>query len=807
MKTFIFLTCAFIYLTGICSAQNKEKHLTAAVIEDFPPLYIIDKNGQPAGFAIDILNQFAKEADISISYIICLNWDSASAAIRNKKADFIPGIGIESNRMTEFLFSHEMETDPINIFVLKSNNTINNLDDLKGKKVCVIPGSVSETVVRNHSSEIIVEYSITVESAIFNLISGHIDAFVNSEPVIRKKLIDVGLTNKIKLISEPLIDLKRAYMFRQEDSLFVKNVVDSFLIKYTAGRQYLDAKIRWYGKAMPFWTLKRVFVYSAVFLILSTILFFVVWFITIKRINKKLKRSLFEQQQVKKALAESEERYRILSETSPFGILIVRQSTNRIYYVNNTFCQMFDYTKDELTNMSVDILFPKGEFKNIETVLSKTDSSADNEILLNTHDCLKKNGMIFKCRVHTSPIIITEEKLTVAFYVDITEEDKLHEMQKQTEKLLSIGQLAGGIAHDFNNQLAGIAGYCDLLLDKLNGNELTGYVLKMITAVNRSADLTRKLLAFARKGKLTETVINVNAIVEEVVSLLSHSLDKKIKITFSLKADPANISGDSSQIQNAILNLAINARDAMPDGGELSIITDVQYIDRDATDKMDLDISPGRYLSLSVTDTGTGMSRTVQEHLFEPFFTTKEIGKGTGMGLAAVYGTVKSHHGTIRVYSESGLGTTMTLYLPLVSADCLKEEKQNIEIKKHQDADGRMILVADDEDTIRETVADVLRSGGYNVHACSNGRDAVEFYKEHVKEVKLVLLDMIMPVMDGKETFVALKSINKDVVAILSSGYTLNSIAQSALDNGVKKFIQKPYRKQQLLDIIGEVLS
>jgi signal transduction histidine kinase len=237
--------------------------------------------------------------------------------------------------------------------------------------------------------------------------------------------------------------------------------------------------------------------------------------------------------------------------------------------------------------------------------------------------------------------------------------------RKQAEKMQALGQLAGGIAHDFNNHLSAIMGFAEILAEQVEEDSLRSYAEMIALAATRSADLTRQLLAFARKGKYMAEPVDVHSIIAEVVTFLGRSIDKRITIRQNLSADPSSILGDASQIQNALLNLAINSRDAMPGGGELTFSTSSESLDETRCKGLSLDIIPGRYIKISITDTGKGIDQKNLQHLFEPFFTTKDVGEGTGMGLAAVYGTVRNHKGGISVFSRPGQGSTFDIYLPV----------------------------------------------------------------------------------------------------------------------------------------------
>jgi nitrogen-specific signal transduction histidine kinase/CheY-like chemotaxis protein len=376
-----------------------------------------------------------------------------------------------------------------------------------------------------------------------------------------------------------------------------------------------------------------------------------------------------------------------------------------------------------------------------------------------------------------------------------------HENLRQAEKINAIGQLAGGIAHDFNNQLTVIMGFAELLTAKLEDTKLKNYAQQITETAARAADLTGQLLAFSRKGKYLNVSTDIHQLIEEVEKILQHSIDKQIIIKHELSASPSRIQGDPTQLQNAILNLALNARDAMPVGGELKFVTQNRMFSEDDPAE---DLAEGEYIQISVSDTGTGMDKETQQRLFEPFFTTKEVGKGTG--LPSVFGTVKNHGGTIRVYSEPGKGSTFKLYLPL-NFKQKKQPKQDVSPPAMIKGNSENILVVDDEPTILEVVKEMLQELGYQPKICQNPLIAIDIYKNEWQKIDLVILDMVMPVKNGKVLFKALKAINPDIKAILASGFTINGEAQQILDMGVLSFVQKPFSKYEIANALARALS
>jgi PAS domain S-box-containing protein len=379
--------------------------------------------------------------------------------------------------------------------------------------------------------------------------------------------------------------------------------------------------------------------------------------------------------------------------------------------------------------------------------------------------------------------------------------EALQTQLSQHEKMDAIGQLAGGIAHDFNNQLNGIIGFAELLKAKSNDAVLYGYAENILKASRRAATLTAQLLAFGRKGKNLIASVDMHKVIAEVVELLHRSIDKRIEIKQHLATASSAVLGDPTQLQNAVLNLALNARDAMPQGGVLSFSTHVVTLEEGSLGE---ELAAGQYLELCVTDTGIGMDAEVKNRLFEPFFTTKEVGKGTGLGLASVYGTMRNHHGAIRVDSEPGRGSSFHLYLPVHEVPDTATVVTPAAISVH--GHGRILLV-DDEPINLVLGSAMLRNLGYEVIPCDDPIQALERYQQEWRTIDLVLLDMIMPKLGGKQLFLAMKQENQHIRALLMSGFSIDGEAQAILDHGVLAFLQKPFELAELSRKVADSMN
>ena len=485
--------------------------------------------------------------------------------------------------------------------------------------------------------------------------------------------------------------------------------------------------------------------------------------------------------------------------------VVITDAKATIQYTNPAFEQITGYTREEMLGQNPRVLKSgKHDHAFYEEIW---DTLTHGETWSGRFVNKKKDGTLYTEDATISPVRDPSGKTVnyVAVKRDITHELLLEERLSQAQKMEAIGQLAGGVAHDFNNQLAGIINYSELLLRRLEDDKERGYADMILNTAQRSADLTGQLLAFSRKAELRITNVDVHALVAEVVSLLSHTIDRRITIKQRLEASPTTTMGDASQLQSALLNLAINARDAMPEGGELIIGTEVVTLDKEFCRTHPHGVEPGQFLLVSVSDTGTGMDEESLAHIFEPFFTTKGVGAGTGLGLAAVYGTVRSHKGTIHVYSEPGHGSVFKVYLPLAAAG--NDDAVSAEPTTTAAAGPARILFVDDEKSVRMSSCEALRGLGYEMVPCENGAEAVECYRESWRDVDLVILDMVMPKMNGHDAFRAMHKVNPGVKVLLLSGYSLDSRIQAVLDEGVLDYLQKPFRLDDLYAKVAQLLA
>ncbi|MFC1476743.1 ATP-binding protein, partial [Fibrobacterota bacterium] len=468
-----------------------------------------------------------------------------------------------------------------------------------------------------------------------------------------------------------------------------------------------------------------------------------------------------------------------------------------------SFYKREDLLKNDIRNIFVN----KNAFKEMLQKLESKGRISDHELQISN-----KDGSIIYCTI-TSSLIKEEEKTRITGVLrDSTERRsaesgklKLQEQLRQSEKLQLLGQLAGGIAHDFKNQLFGIAANARLMKGKsANDGSIRDCADNILRAANRSSELTKQLLAFARRGKYQSVAIDMHSTIYELIKLLERTIDKKIHIHTQFNAEKPVVQGDPSQLENALLNLAFNARDAMPKGGTLTLSSENVSLDEDFCSKSEYDVRPGLYVKISVKDDGVGIDDENIKRVFEPFYTTKEM--GSGLGLSAVYGTIKEHKGAITIETQTGAGTTVSLFFPSSSLKVMRREKTR-EMKRL--TLSKNLLIVEDEEIVRTSSKAALEDLGFNVVACPNGRSALQYYENNFDKTDLILLDMILPDYDVKDLFAEFQRINPPAKIVLWSAYTFPDTVQSLREKGAIDFIDKGSNviefKQRISEIAEEL--
>jgi two-component system cell cycle sensor histidine kinase/response regulator CckA len=520
-------------------------------------------------------------------------------------------------------------------------------------------------------------------------------------------------------------------------------------------------------------------------------------------LNEELKKEIVEKQRAEQVLRESEEKWRNLFENSIEAVFTLDLS-GKITSVNRAGQDLTGYTRDEMTGKNalrfvkpVERRFTRGLFLNL--------FETGEPIATLTYTLVTKDGQERTVEGYVN--VIKKDNKTIGFQGtlrDITDKLRLEGQIAQTQKMEAVAALAGGMAHNFNNILVGIMGYAEYLLAKRDEGDPDYKALSTIyEGAVRASELTRQLLNTARGGQYHPRTLNLNDVIKKFLPLIQGTFNKSIEIRTNLAADLYQIEGDVGQLEQCLLNLAINARDAMGSEGVLTIETKNRHLDaRFVRDHMG--VGEGDYVVLSVSDTGHGIPATIQGRIFEPFFTTKESKGGTGMGLCSVYGIVKNHRGVITVTSEVKKGATFTIYLPVA-----KEKAQGVPLSELKNEKGKneLILLIDDELIVREMWSDFLKTLGYRVITAQDGKEGVAIVEQNRDGIDLVILDLIMPRLGGRETLEKIREIKPDVKVIITSGYSEYERARDLFGEKTIGFIPKPSQLREISEKVREALD
>ncbi len=506
------------------------------------------------------------------------------------------------------------------------------------------------------------------------------------------------------------------------------------------------------------------------------------------------------------SVRDSRSKYKNLFDNALVGIYRTRYPDGLFLEVNDTLASLIGLPKEEIVGKLTtrELHSDISQMEELDLLLQKFGEVTEMELEMNLPGDRK---MICSASMKIYP----DEGFIEGVVVDISrqktaekEKERLQEELIQRGKMDAIGQLAGGIAHDFNNMLSGIMGAAQLLNSPARElDEKSKKLVDLILAASsRASDLTAKLLSFGRKGGSGAESVDIHSVIQETLYLLEKTINKNVRIVMNLSASDLIVRGNRSGIHNALLNIGINASNAMPEGGVLSIDTKNTDLDEKFCRNCAFDIVPGKYIVLDIRDTGCGIEKENLKRIFEPFFTTRMSGKGTGLGLAAVYGTVEGHKGALEVFSEPGEGTLFRIYLP-----CSEKIRLPGKNKKEFISGSGTIFLVDDEEIIRSTVGTMLGEMGYNVKLAENGEEAVAIFEKDYESIDLTIIDMIMPKMNGAKAFYRMKEIDPDCRVIIASGYTEDENMDKLMARGLAGFIRKPFLFDELSRFLSEIMG
>ncbi len=505
------------------------------------------------------------------------------------------------------------------------------------------------------------------------------------------------------------------------------------------------------------------------------------------------------------ALTESADRFRSVTRTAADAILITNHDGNILYW-NQSAEKIFGYKEEEILGQSMTILMPKEYLAGYLEEIQRLDQ-LDFPDSVNLPDglyAIRRSGEEFPVEISLAGWGSRDHRNYSAIIRDVTEKEQNRKQVEQRDRLAAVGQLAAGVAHDFNNILGTVILFSELLLTDAQEDTETH---EMLTAIHeqagRGAQLTSQILDFSRKSVIKKQPVDIVSSLSETRDLLMRTLPENILIDLSSSRKRFVIDADPTRLQQIIMNLAINARDAMSSGGELRF--NIQQFESDKSDLPNPELSEGDWLCLQISDTGCGIPPNVMPHIFEPFFTTKSAGQGTGLGLAQVYGIIKQHGGHIQVESEEGNGTTFNIYFPLISLDAWVEEDG--EIRHRIDGEGGSIMIVDDDPPMRKALEKILQSLNYKVVIAENGAQALEILKDAHGSIKLVLTDMVMPTMGGKELSQNMKEQFPEIKIVLMTGYPLGKGTRQLFDHSQMSWMQKPLTTAGVSKTLHEMLD
>ncbi len=509
--------------------------------------------------------------------------------------------------------------------------------------------------------------------------------------------------------------------------------------------------------------------------------------------------NITDRKRVEEALFESEQKYRSIVEGSHAGVYIIEDGLFR--FVNTTLCDIFGYTYGEIVDTMgpADLVLPE-DFPAVGESLEKRLTGEIKTAEL-TYRIRRKDGEIRSIKAIGSSILYKGRPAVIGTLLDITKEKELEAQLLQSQKLETVGRLAGGIAHDFNNMLGVILGNVQMAKINLSASEHTYAFCDAIErATTKAADLVRQLLAFSRRQLLELKTLDLNNLVAGFEKMIHRVIAENIDMSFVLAKDLPAIKADETQMNQVLINLIVNARDAMAEGGILTISTGVMDVEARYI-QTHPDVRPGRYVMLSVADTGTGMEKDVSDRMFEPFFTTKA--GGSGLGLSVVYGIIKQHGGFVEVMSERGRGTTIRVFLPRAEEAVIPTARPETPVETGNET----ILIVEDDEDFRKVEAEMLTRLGYRVYSAADGMEGITLFAEKSKEIDLVILDVVMPRMSGRDALEGMRRIRPDVPSLFVTGYSLDGIhVNYILDQGIEA-LQKPFSFDTLSRKIREVMQ
>ncbi|MBF0302491.1 MAG: transporter substrate-binding domain-containing protein, partial [Desulfamplus sp.] len=779
---------------------------------EFQPIEFFDENGNYTGIGADYVRLIEQKLGIKFQIVRCKNWDEVIERAKNREVDVL-GNAVKTPQREEYLLFPTPYLKIPSVIIVRNKVTANlTFEMLKGMNVVMVSGYGYVDLIRNKYPEINIELLPDLKSALRKVSFGMADAFVGDLATASFYIESEGISN-LRLAGETEPPNISGFAVRS-DWLELSEILEKGIALLTEEEQK-EIFSRWIrlgaepGVTMA--QLKKIIliIISIVFIIIVIFLFWNRMLQSVVRLKTEdLRKEIEERKHAESALIKSEAHLRALIKTIPD--LVWFKDIDGIYLACNLKFENF-------VNMEEKDVIGKTDYdlvpKEMADIYRRDDkiSMEQRTIFIREEQLTYHDGHTEIVETIKTPFYGSDGHVIGVLGIarDITERkkaeeerQKLQEQLFQARKMDAIGHLAGGVAHDFNNMLSIIIGRTELARLSISVSDpLYNSLFEIESVAKRSADLTNQLLAFARKQTIAPQVINLNNSIEEMLNMLRRLIGEDIEFVWRPFSELFLVKMDTAQLDQVFANLIINARDAIINGGGKIIIETNNVIVDNSYCELNSCSIPGEYVVMAVSDNGCGMDKKTLDNIFEPFFTTKELGKGTGLGLATIYGIVKQNGGFINVYSELGSGTTFRIYLPRIYDEENQRELASYEIVDKEAMGGtETILLVEDESAILEVSQVMLEMLGYNVIAADRPDEAIRLANDYKGEIDLLITDVIMPEMNGQEVANKLRSIFPDIKLMFMSGYTANVISHhGVLDSGVN-FIQKPFSMKELAE-------
>lgn len=803
----VYIACGAF--THSVFARTGEHIIQARGDRDYPPFEFLNATHEPDGFNVGLLKAIANEMNLSVN-IQLGDWAVIRDELEQGRIDLITGMYRTPEREEHIDFSIPFYVANYALFY-REGEQARSLNDIAGESILVQKADLGHDFLLEHQTTNRLILTSTWPDALAALSQGKGRAAFGPRlqgiMVIKKNRL-----SNLRYSLESPMQAKYCFAVTNGNTSLLADLNEGLTALKSSGA-YDRMYEKWFGvyeqKPLTFSSALSFLAWPCILLGAAIVLLFV-WSTTLHRqVAAKtalIQKELQERRMAEEALKKSEKRLAITLDSIGDGVI----STDL-----NGLVERMNPVAEQLTGWSIadargkplheiflllDSTTLQPVLMDIQNLSAKNGSRPDSERLLKSKDGIKR-------QIDDRCTAITDETGAMHGFVltfrDITEQRHLESQLHQLRRMESLGQLAGGLAHEFNNMLGGIMGAAELLESSMEKRTRAyRYVELIINTARKASELTEKLLTFSYRGRHTAKPFDFHKTIQDCASILASSLDKRISIALELEAQSTVINGDISQIQNMIITLGVQANHAMPEGGTLFISTRDVTLDDLFCEKSPFPLTPGKYVNLRIRDTGTGLSGEQVEHLFEPFHTAGRQDLPDSFGLAAVYAAVRDHHGSIVVYSDEREGTAFNICLPLSSDSIAPETPEENEVLPG----AGCILVVDDEESIREIAEYFLVKTGYRVIHAVNGCDGVIKYRQHRPEIDLVLLDMTMPMMNGRDCFFAIREINPEAKIVMVSGFTGQNDIRPLLEKGLSAFIEKPYRQATLSRIIHDVL-